>query len=255
MITTGRRASSSVLAVLVVILAACGSAGTPNAPSHSANSSVAPSPSPAPTSITSALEAGAAVVVSDPRFAGIVPKDPNLIGQCCFSTARATATGYEVTIEVGWGDCESGCIDRHHWIYSVTPDGSVRLEREDGAVVPAGVPGTGGSTTSGSVPPGVIGIRGIATAGPTCPVVTPGDPNCADRPVAGATIHVIDDHDTEVAVLETDANGAFVVTLAPGRYTVVPDPVTGFMHPAAPVDVTVTTTLADVVLSYDTGIR
>jgi hypothetical protein len=217
--------------------------------------SALPVPSQPSTTITSSSDAIAAVIASNARFAGIRPKDPNLIGQCCFSEARETATGYEVTIEVGWGDCEAGCINRHHWTFAVAKTGGIELEREDGPSVPAGPPGTGGSVAPGSAEPGVIGIQGIATAGPTCPVVTPGSSNCADRPVAGATIHVLDDHQTEVATLETDANGRFVVTLPPGRYEVVADPVSGMMRGAAPVDVVVTTALADVELTYDTGIR
>jgi hypothetical protein len=170
-----------------------------------------------------------------------------MIGQCCFYTATPAAGGFTVTIEIGWGDCPAGCIDRHRWIYSVKTDGTIHLDREDGPPVPAGIPAPDAG--------GVIGIRGVATAGPVCPVVRPNDPACADRPVAGATVHVIDSTGTEVATLETDAAGTFVVTLPPGRYRVVPDPVEGLMGTAAPADVTVGATLAQVQLIYDTGIR
>jgi hypothetical protein len=212
--------------------------------------SSSPSVGPTSTTITSPQAAAAAVIGSDPRFAGLTAQDPNLIGQCCFYTVTSAADGYVVTIEVGWGDCQAGCIDRHHWTYSVRTDGTIHLDREDGPPVPAGVPGSSGGTTGG-----MIGIRGIASAGPVCPVVRPNDSNCADRPVQGATVHIIDATDTEVATLETDAAGTFVVTLPPGRYRVVPDPVPGLMRNAAPQDVTVGSGLAQVQLMYDTGIR
>ncbi len=128
-------------------------------------------------------------------------------------------------------------------------DGTIHLDREDGPPLPAGIPGPGDGTT------GVIGIRGIASAGPVCPVMRPGDLNCADRLVAGALVHVLDVTGTEVATLETDATGTFVVTLPPGRYRVVPDPVPGLMGTAPAVDVTVGSGLEVVQLTYDTGIR
>jgi hypothetical protein len=225
---------------------ASGSPGVTEPPSAPAPASVAPSlPT---TSITNLEEAFAAVIPADPRFAGIPPVDPDRIGGCCFWTARRTATGYAVTIEIGWGDCQAGCIDRHHWFFSVTPDGAVTLDREDGPPVPAGVPGPGGG-------PGVPGIHGVATAGPVCPVVRPDDPACADRPVAGATIHVIDATGTEVALLETDASGGFTVALPAGRYQLRADPVEGLMGAPAPVDVTVEAAMVTVALPFDTGIR
>ena len=252
---SGRRAGTGAivaLAVLALAIEACASAVTPTPSQTPAGPSGQPVPSvaPAPTSITSPDAAAAVVLASDPRFAGLTPRDPNLIGQCCFYTATSTGSGFAVTIEIGWGDCPAGCVDRHDWFYSVAPDGTVHLDLEEGAPVPTGAPGASGGTTSG-----VIGISGIATAGPVCPVARPDDPACADRPVAGATVHIIDATGTEVATLETDAKGAFVVTLAPGRYRVVADPVPGLIGTAVPMDVMVGSTLASVQLRYDTGIR
>jgi hypothetical protein len=249
------RFATLALAVGALVLGACVQSTTPSPSSSIASPSspiASPSPSAAPTQTTIASpEAAAALVLgSDPRFAGLKPEDPNLIGQCCFYTATQAANGFAVTIEIGWGDCPAGCTDRHHWFYTVATNGTIHLDREDGPAVPPGVPGPGDGTTGG-----VIGIRGIATAGPVCPVAKPNDPNCADRPVVGALVHVIDATGTEVATMETDATGAFVVTLPPGRYRVVPDPVEGLMGTAAPVVVTVGATLAQVQLMYDTGIR
>jgi hypothetical protein len=241
-----------VLVTLALAVGACNQSATPgpsalpSGPTGSAPSSIGPTSA----TITSPEAAAAAVIGSDPRFAGLTPQDPNVIGQCCFYSVKSAADGYVVTIEVGWGDCQAGCIDRHHWTYAVKTDGTIHLDREDGPPVPAGVPGSSGGT-----PGGMIGIRGIASAGPVCPVVRPNDSNCADRPVQGATVHIIDATGTEVATLETDAAGAFVVTLPPGRYRVVPDPVPGLMRNASPVDATVTSGLVQVQLTYDTGIR
>ena len=234
--------------VVALAIAACSPAiaPLPSPTSGPPSASVAPTP----TTIASPEAAAALVLASDPRFAGLTPQDPNLIGQCCFFTAASAADGYTVTVEIGWGDCPAGCINRHHWFYSVAADGSVHLDREDGPALPGGVPGPTDGTGGG-----LIGIRGIATGGPVCPVSKPNDPACADRPVVGATIHVIDATGTEVATLETDATGAFQVTLPPGRYRVVPDPVPGLMGTASPADVTVGSALAIVQLMYDTGIR
>jgi hypothetical protein len=241
-----RRAVPALALVVATLLAACAPSPTPS-PSASVP---APSPSsaPGPTAITSPAAAAAAVLAVDPRFTGLAAQDPNLIGQCCFYTVAPSGSGYTVTIEIGWGDCPAGCIDHHRWTYSVGADGSVHLDGEDGPTVPAGVPGSDGTT-------GVIGIRGVATAGPVCPVVRPNDSACADRPVVGALVHVIDATGLEVATLETDAAGAFVVSLPPGRYRVQPDPVEGLMGTAAPFDVDVSASLVQVQLIYDTGIR
>lgn len=246
------RAALGMIAMLIAIaalIAACAPSALP-APSTAPPSGQPPA-SGAPSSgpITTPDDAAAAVISTDPRFAGLKPRDPNLIGTCCFSSTIASGDGFAVTIEIGWGDCPAGCIDRHHWFYTVSTDGTIHLDREDGPPLPAGVPGSDGGPT------GVIGIRGIASAGPVCPVARPNDPNCVDRPVAGATVHVIDATGTEVATLATDATGAFTVTLPPGQYRVVPDPVQGLMGTAGPVDVTVGTGLALVQLTYDTGIR
>lgn len=242
--------------ILLAVLAGCGPGVTPGpsgSPSPAASPSVPPSSSVPPSTATiSSPEAAAALVIaSDPRFTGIGPKDPNVIGACCFWEASAARDGYQVRVEIGWGDCPSGCINRHDWTFSVTTSGAVTLVSEQGPPVPSGV-GGGGGGGDGS---GVIGIRGVATAGPVCPVAQPNDPNCADRPVAGATVHIIDETGTEVALLETDRSGAFVVTLSPGNYRVLADPVEGLMHGPDPVDVTVAASLALVQLTYDTGIR
>ena len=102
---------------------------------------------------------------------------------------------------------------------------------------------------------GTTGIAGTAVAGPVCPVERPGDPACAPRPVAGATILIRDATGADVATIVTDAAGRFQVALPPGVYTVVGQPVEGLMGNPAPLDVEVSEGDVTIELSYDTGIR
>jgi len=234
-----------VASSVAVSMAACSGAAAPSA------SQAAASP---PTAVDSPAAAAARVLAADARFAGLRPRDPNVIGQCCFYQVEPAASGYAVTIEVGWGDCPSGCIDRHRWVFDVSPGGDVTLRAESGPAVPAGVPGGGGSSAGGGVPSGV-GVAGVATAGPTCPVVSDNDPSCAERPVAGAMVHIVAADGTEVATLTTDAQGRFSADLEPGAYQVVADDGAGLMHRPDPVTITVTNGVVTVQLSYDTGIR
>jgi hypothetical protein len=100
---------------------------------------------------------------------------------------------------------------------------------------------------------------GTALAGPTCPVERdPPDPDCAERPVAGAELRVVAiEGGAEVATVTTGADGAFSVELPPGRYRVVAQPVAGLMAAPAPVEVTLVAgqSPGPIVLAYDTGIR
>ena len=101
-------------------------------------------------------------------------------------------------------------------------------------------------------------IEVVVVAGPTCPVVSdPPDPGCDDRPVEGAIIVVRDDGGAEVARIVTDASGEASTRLAPGTFTLEPQPVDGLMGTAAPVEVTVERGAQPdpIVVAYDTGIR
>lgn len=241
--------SAVVVALLSIILSGCSATASPTG-------SASPAPS-APVSITTPDQAAARVGQMVPGLAGITERDPDVIGACCFWQATETDAGFRLTYEVGWGDCPAGCIERHRWVYSVTRDGFVELVSEEGPPVPSGVPGSGGGGTGGGggILPGGSGIQGTILAGPTCPVVTANDPNCADRPVGGAVVVVLDESGREVARVAAAADGRYAVTLPAGRYTVEPQPVEGYMGTAGPIDVTVGDGFATVDLSYDTGIR
>ena len=209
------------LTLVVVTLAAC-----------------APSPAVTPISADAAV---AAVLAQDPMFAGIEPRDPDLIGQAAWSEVTETDDGWEVVIRIGWGDCPAGCISEHTWTYAVSPTGEVNLVDEAGAPLPTDT-----------------GVRGTVVAGPTCPVVTdPPDPSCADRSVEGAQLVVTTLDGTEVDRATSDADGAFAIALAPGAYRLVPQPVEGLMGTAEPMEFSVEwgMLIPELTVSYDTGIR
>ena len=90
--------------VLLLVLAACSGAAGPGS---------SPSTPPAESPI-SQQEAVELVLASDPQFAGIGPLDRDLIGQSAWYEVTPGTVGWRVTITKGWGDCQAGCIDRHH---------------------------------------------------------------------------------------------------------------------------------------------
>ena len=145
------------LAVLLAVLVACSSSAgasapaapasaQPSSPASAAPASPASSSSAAGGPITSPDEAAQLVLALDPHFTGLKPKNPDLIGGCCFYEASTTADGYQVNVELGWGDCPAGCINRHRWSYSVGRDGTTTLLSETGDPVPSPFPAGGGST-------------------------------------------------------------------------------------------------------------
>ena len=224
----------------LVVIGCAGAAGSPTG-------STPPGPA-----VTTPAQAVAQVIAAEPRLTGIQPFDTGLIGQSSWFTVEpASGVGaFLVTVRVGWGDCEAGCIDEHGWVYAVTPDGGVRVVNETGPAVPDDAwPSPNGA--------GETGIRGVALAGPVCPVETvPPDPNCAARPVAGAVILVRDGSGSEVARVTTGPDGDFFVPLPAGPYVLEPQPVDGYMGTAPPVEVSVQDGIAaEVQVDYDTGIR
>jgi hypothetical protein len=197
-------------------------------------------PAPSVTPLTSG-EAVDLVLGQNPLFAGLAPRDPELIGQAAWYEVTTTDDPWRVEIRVGWGDCPAGCISEHRWTYAVSSTGDVDLVEESGDPLPA-----------------ESGVSGTVTAGPTCAVVTdPPDPSCADRPVAGAVLVVTTLAGVEVDRTTSDAEGRFALSLAPGAYRLEPQPVEGLMGTAAPVEFTVEpgAQALDLVIGYDTGIR
>ena len=247
----------AVLAIAIVVAGCSGAAATP--------SPVATMPAaPTPTAVViSREEAVARVLAEDPRFAGIGPLDPDLIGQAAWYQVLAATVGWRVVVTIGWGDCPAGCINRHTWVYDAAPDGTVALVEESGDPLEGT---TDGGSGGGPVPPVAVPadggpwIVGRALAGPVCPVVQdPPDPGCADRPVAGATVVIRDTDGAQVAEVMTGADGVFLVAVpGSGTFVVEAQPVEGLLGTPAPFEVAVPAgpgawAIAD--LGYDTGIR
>ena len=219
--------------------------GTPEASSPGATT--APS---GPTKVDSAEAAVAAVQARSPWFDGVGPKNLAAIGQAAWWTAVPLAGGWNVTINVGWGDCPAGCIDHHQWRWRVAADGSVTFIGETGAAVPEEELARLAAAAT------VAGVGGRVTASPVCPVQKVGDTSCDPKPVAGAVLAVKDRGGTEVARFTTDTSGIYRIPLAAGTYTLEPQPVAGLMGTPAPLPFTVPSgALAIVPVAYDTGIR
>lgn len=253
---TPRALRATLLVVAMAVFVGCsGAAASPSpavtpAPSPSPGVTPAPSPSPSPTAIevTSAAQAAALVIASDERFASIGPVLPDVIGQSAWYEASDLGDRYSVSITIGSGDCMAGCINRHIWHYSVTHDGTITLESEEGDEVEGG----GGSGTS---QPATIDI--MLSAGPICPVVQdPPDPNCADRPVVNAEVVLRDAAGNELGRGASDPAGQVRFQVPAGAYYVEVEPVEGLMGQPEPVAFGVLGGDALALrLMFDTGIR
>jgi len=134
-----------------LIVAACSTGAASSSPSQPASASSVPSASAAASAAPSGAapaspdEAAELVIASDPRFLGFGPLNPDAIGQCCWYESTRTTDGYQVLIHAGWGDCPSGCIEKHEWTFNVSSAGVVSLLSETGDPVPAaGIPVGGG---------------------------------------------------------------------------------------------------------------
>ena len=229
-----------VLALALLVAAGCA------APATDAT------PTPLPVSVTTPEGAVAQVIHAEKRLSGIAPRNPDGTGQAAwYEVAPASGVGaFVVTVRIGWGDCEAGCIEEHVWHYAVAPDGAVSVVSEEGAAVPD-------DAWPAPLGAGQTGIGGVVTAGPVCPVEkNPPDPRCAPRPVDGAILVVRNAAGTEVARVTTTADGTFFAELPGGFYVVMPQPAKGLLGTPDPQSVTVADGAAvRLDLSYDTGIR
>jgi hypothetical protein len=141
------------LAAVGILVAACGAGASqspgamptaspgPTTGSPVPTASLWPSPTPIGSPVATLEEAAAVVIASDPRFAGVTRRDPNVVGASAWWEGRALTDGFQVMITIGWGDCPAGCINRHVWTFHVAADGTLTLLSESGDPLPAGSPG------------------------------------------------------------------------------------------------------------------
>ena len=178
----------------------------------------------------------------------MTPLRPDIIGASTWYEASQSGERFSVTITVGQGDCQAGCIERHTWTYNVDATGTVELVGEDGDDVDV-EPAAGGDG------PGLLTVQ--LTAGPTCPVEQfPPDPNCAPRSVEGAEVVVFDASGNEVTREESDDAGMVSFDLPGGAYYVETEKVQGLMvAPEAQAFAFLGGDQVDLLFSYDTGIR
>jgi len=246
-----------LIALLAGLMIGCGAAAAPTVtPSPTSPSTPAPTlpptPSPRPTSgpvnVTSAAQAAALVFASDERWGRMMALRPDMVGQSSWYEVVADGTGFTVSITVGQGDCQAGCIERHTWQYHVDTHGSVVLVGETGDDIGMQPP-VGGD--------GPAQITVDLTAGPTCPVEqNPPDPNCDDRPVKNAEVKLFDANGTLVATETSDDDGRVVFQVPSGAYYLEPQPAEGLMGtPEAQAVSVLGGDQSGLLFGYDTGIR
>ncbi|MCV0404014.1 MAG: carboxypeptidase-like regulatory domain-containing protein [Chloroflexi bacterium] len=113
---------------------------------------------------------------------------------------------------------------------------------------------------AGCVPnadPPTVEVSGAVVASPICPVERqPPDPDCAPRPVSGASLTFADPDGEVVGTAVTDEVGEFLVSLPMGTYVVTGERVEGLAGEPPPMEIDVGPAgMTDLVLEYDTGIR
>jgi hypothetical protein len=108
-----------------------------------------------------------------------------------------------------------------------------------------------GACSSGNPTPINTGLTGTIRRGPVMPVCREGVP--CDAPMSGSFDVLKDGH--RVASFQTDADGHFRVSLAPGTYTVTPTSAGALMNQQSKTVTVGPDGLTSVELSFDTGIR
>ena len=105
-------------------------------------------------------------------------------------------------------------------------------------------------------PAGLVVVSGRLVAGPVCPVETdPPSPECAPRPVGGATV-VIETAAGDSVSAVSEPDGRFEASVAVGAIRVIPQPVEGLLGTPQPIEVEVEGGSLDLgEIAYDTGIR
>ena len=258
------------IAALAIVVAGCaqsnqGPPASTTPPAAIESPSPAPSPSAHPqfsptvelgtsspiavSQVGSPSQAAAVVFGSNPIFSSIVPSTSlGAVGQTETYSASTGDNEFLVSVTMGSGDCQSGCINQHTWNYSVSYDGKVTLVNEQGEPFE-------GSVDHGTADPATVHV--LLVAGPVCPVErNPPDPSCAARPVGNVPVVLRDPAGNQVAGGTADATGVVTFTVPGGAYYVEPGSVGGMMQEPTPTAFAVPGGANfKVTLVYDTGIR
>lgn len=99
------------------------------------------------------------------------------------------------------------------------------------------------------------GLKGMTLLEAPCPVIRDDEP-CPDQPFSASfTVTTMDS--LPVATFSSDAEGHFLIGLAPGRYIIVADASAPFPHPQSQQQVVEVEAgkLTEVTLLFDSGIR
>lgn len=102
------------------------------------------------------------------------------------------------------------------------------------------------------------GISGVVLLGPTCPVMrNPPDPACADRLYATNLILTTKDSSQAIKEFRSDANGNFMVEIAPGDYMIQKAPSTNMLPRCSSNEIiqVVSDQFASTTIFCDSGIR
>jgi hypothetical protein len=106
-----------------------------------------------------------------------------------------------------------------------------------------------------SMPPATIdsGIEGQVWIGPTCPVVQIDNP-CPDKPYQ-TTLTVLSPNGKRIANYQTEADGTFHLSLAPGDYILRPESPGGIPHAPEQAFTVLQGQITLLTVTYDSGIR
>lgn len=73
-------------------------------------------------------DAVTAVVAQDAMFVDAIEFNPEMIGVSDWWSVEETSQGWLVTMRLGWGDCQAGCISEHRYRYQVTAESVILVE-------------------------------------------------------------------------------------------------------------------------------
>jgi hypothetical protein len=106
-----------------------------------------------------------------------------------------------------------------------------------------------------SMPPATIdsGIEGQVWIGPTCPVVQIDNP-CPDKPYQ-TNLTVLSPNGKRIANYQTEADGTFHLSLAPGDYILRPESPGGIPHAPEQAFTVLQGQITLLTVTYDSGIR